>query len=137
MSKTYTRTTSLNPSQLPVYSSRSLRPILYIHTAVTLLVDVKCIQNRIQCHSKRYRPHNSIRKCCAHNNRQKQVRVRLWLLRIHQLPVRTMLTPVRATFIEPLASTSANITSQQCCIGQCATRAACKYSKSTTVLKHV
>jgi len=94
-------------------------------------------EHRMQCYSKRYGPHNSIRKCCAHNNRQKQVRVWLWLLKIHQLPVRTMLTPVWATFIEPLASTSVNITSQHCCTGQCATRAACKYTKSATVLKHV
>jgi hypothetical protein len=34
-------------------------------------------EHRMQHYSKRYRLHNSVRKCCAHNNRQKKVRVRL------------------------------------------------------------
>jgi len=138
MSKICTQTTtSLNPSQLSLHSSQSLSPTVHTHCCNITGGHEVHLEHRMQCYSKRYRPHNSIRKCCAHNNRQKQVRVQLWLLKIHQLPVRTMLTPVWATFIEPLASTSVNITSQQCCTGQCAKRAACKYSKSDTVLKHV
>jgi hypothetical protein len=59
-------------------------------------------QRRMLHYSKRYRPYNSIKICCAHDNGQKQVRVGLWLLKIHQVPERTMLTPVWPVYLSTL-----------------------------------
>lgn len=59
-------------------------------------------ERRMQRYSKRYRPQNNIKICCAHDNGQKQVRVGLWLLKIHQLPVTTMLTPVWPVYLSTL-----------------------------------